>query len=79
VCEIAREKMVIKCVFSGNGSAFYDVLLIDERIRHRLSIEVSVERLAEALAQDYPDLVVTVSGRAAMHGWITSTVVRRHG
>lgn len=79
VCEIAKDNMVVKCVFSGNGSEFYDVLLIDERVRVRLCGEVSVERLAEQLSQDYPDLSVTVSGRAATHGWITSTVVRRHG
>ncbi len=79
VCEIAKDSMVVKCVFAGTGMGFYDVLVIDARVRTHLLNEVSVERLSEQLAHDYPDLTVTVSGRAATHGWITSTVVRRHG
>lgn len=78
VCEIAKDHMVVKCTFESVSSSFYDVLLIDAVIKHRLRSEVSVERLAEQLAGDFPSLQVTVSGRAKTHGWITSTVVRRH-
>lgn len=77
VCEIANDEMVVKCVFESNARAFYDVLQIDSVIRQRLAQPVSVERLAEQLAADIPDLRVTVSGRAKTHGWITSTVGKR--
>lgn len=78
ICEIAKDHMVIKCVFEGQANAFYDVLGIDGIIKWRLAKEVSVERLAEQLAADFPDLNVTVKGRAKTHGWITSSVVRRY-
>lgn len=78
ICEIAKDHMVIKCVFDGVGNEFYDVLAIDGVIQWRLASQVSVERLAEQLAEDFPDLDVTVSGRAKTHGWITSKVVRRY-
>lgn len=69
--------MVVKCVFECTDKSFYDVLLIDRVIRMRLLKPVSVERLAEQLAVDFPSLRVTVSGRAKTHGWITSTVGKR--
>lgn len=77
ICEIARDEMVVKCVFSGTTNSFYDVLGIDGAIRACLTRPVSVERLAEQLANYFPELCVTVRGRAKTHGWITSTVTRR--
>lgn len=70
--------MVVRCVFEATANEFYDVLFIDGVILARLQKSVSVERLAEQLAADFPGLSVTVSGRARSHGWITSRVVRRH-
>lgn len=77
ICEIAHDQMVVKCVFECNDNKFYDVLLMDGVIRTRLLKPVSVERLAEQLATDFPSLQVTVMGRAKTHGWITSTVGKR--
>ena len=79
ICEIAHDVMVVKCVFEGSSNSFYDVLQIDAFIRQVLFSPISVERLAENLADAFPSLRVTVSGRAKTHGWITSSVVRRHG
>lgn len=76
VCEIAHDKMTVRCVFEAFCRSFYDVLGIDGVIRYRLLSPVSVERLAEQLSDDFPDLRVTVFGRAATHGWISSTVGR---
>jgi len=78
VCEIAHDSMTIRCTFEAVTSRFYDVLEIDKVIRSRLEVPVSVERLSEQLAADFPGVAVTVSGRAATHGWITSGVVHRH-
>lgn len=78
VCEIAKDDMTIKCIFECSSKNFYDVLLMDGVIQYRLAKQVSVERLAEQLATDFPDLTITVMGRAKTHGWITSKVVRRH-
>lgn len=78
VCEIAQDDMVIKCVFEATTREFFDVLFIDKVLKQRLMSPVSVERLSEQLSSDFPTLQVTVSGRAKTHGWITSTVVRRH-
>lgn len=78
VCEIAKDVMVVKCVFEATANRFYDVLEIDGVIRRRLDVPVSVERLAEQLASDVPGVAVTVMGRAATHGWITSGVAHRH-
>lgn len=77
ICEIAKDAMVIKCVFATTTRAFYDVLEIDRTIRRLLENPVSVERMAEQLADIFPDLAVTVMGRAATHGWITSAVPKR--
>jgi hypothetical protein len=77
-CEIAHDDMIVKCVFRATAREFYDVLLIDACIKARLAKPVSVERLAEQLAADFPSLEVTVSGRAKTHGWITSTVTKPH-
>ncbi|MFM9115529.1 MAG: hypothetical protein ACKOU6_05145 [Planctomycetota bacterium] len=77
ICEIARDGMVVKCVFECHDNKFFDVLGMDDVIRRRLELPVSVERLAEQLAADFPSLQVTVSGRAKTHGWITSTVGKR--
>lgn len=74
ICELAGDEMVVKCCFESYDRSFYDVLAIDGVIRHRLGRPVSVERLAEQLAEDFPDLTVTVKGRAKTHGWISSTV-----
>lgn len=79
ICEIAHDLMTVKCVFEGTSSSFYDVLQIDVFIRQVLGLPISVERLAESLADAFPTLKVTVSGRAKTHGWITSAVVRRFG
>lgn len=76
ICELAGDDMVVKCVFESHDKSFYDVLGIDGMIRHRLLRPVSVERLAEQLATDFPDLRVTVKGRAKTHGWISSTIGR---
>ncbi len=78
VCEIAKDDMTIKCIFEYSGKKFYDVLLIDGVIEFRLAQQVSVERLADQLAIDFPDLSVTVMGRAKTHGWISSKVVKRY-
>ena len=78
VCEIAHDVMTVKCVFEAITNSFYDVLQINSVIVHRLAVPVSVERLAEMLASDFPGLFVTVSGRAVTHGWITSGVFHRH-
>lgn len=77
ICEIAHDVMTVKCVFECTSRAFFDVLQIDAFIRKLLETPVSVERLAEQLADAFPTLQVTVSGRAATHGWITSTVGKR--
>lgn len=77
VCELAGDVMVVKCTFVGTGHKFYDVLEMDKVIRARLSEPVSVERLADALSDDFKDLTVTVSGRAKTHGWITATASKR--
>ena len=77
ICEIAHDVMVVKCVFATTTASFYDVLEIDRTIRGLLESPVSVERLAEQLANLFPDLAVTVMGRAATHGWITSAVPKR--
>jgi hypothetical protein len=76
VCEIARDVMVVKCIFESLSKKFYDVLQIDAAIRRRLLEPVSVERLAEQLSEDVPGVQVTVMGRADTHGWITSTALR---
>ena len=76
VCEIAKDLMVVKCIFDAVSKNFYDVLQIDAAIRRRLLEPVSVERLAEQLAEDIPGVQVTVKGRADTHGWITSTALR---
>lgn len=76
VCEIAKDAMTIKCVFECTSNVFQDVLLIDAVIRDRLQTPISVERLAEQLAGAFPEMRVTVSGRAKTHGWITSGVCR---
>lgn len=77
ICEIAKDDMVVKCVFECTDNSFYDVLAIDQVIKKHLLQPVSVERLADNLAADFPNLQVTVSGRAKTHGWITSTVGKR--
>ena len=78
ICEIAKDDMTIKCIFHCATKKFYDVLMIDGVIKMRLAQHVSVERLAEQLSVDFPDLSITVMGRAKTHGWITSKVVRRY-
>ena len=77
ICEIAQDVMKVKCVFEAVTSRFYDVLQIDLTVRLRLESPVSVERLAEQLANDFPDVAVTVTGWAATHGCITSGVLHR--
>ena len=78
ICEIAKDHMTIKVVFEYSGKQFYDVLMIDGCIQYRLAQQVSVERLCEQLATDFPELTVTVMGRAKTHGWITSKITRRY-
>ena len=77
ICEIAQDVMTVKCVFEAVTNRFYDVLQMDLIIRLRLESPVSVERLAEQLANDFPDVAVTVTGWAATHGCITSSVMHR--
>lgn len=77
ICEIAKDVMVVKCSFATTTRSFYDVLEIDRIIRGLLESPVSVERLAEQLAGIFPDLAVTVMGRAKTHGWITTAVPKR--
>jgi hypothetical protein len=76
VCEIAHDDMTVKVTFAAATSKFYDVLAIDGVIKAALCRPVSVERLAEQLADFFPDLSVTVEGRAKTHGWISSTIER---
>jgi len=77
VCELAGDKMVVKCEFAGTGRKFYDVLMMDGIIKAHLLKPVSVERLADNLSEEFPDLLVTVRGRAKTHGWITATAAKR--
>jgi hypothetical protein len=77
VCEIAHDKMVVKCTLATTSNKFFDVLEIDRLIRRLLESPVSVERLAEQLSDCFPDYSVVVAGRAKTHGWITSTVPAR--
>lgn len=77
MCEIAHDQMVVRCIFESTDNSFYDVLGIDGIVKMRLTKPVSVERLAEQLADDFPTLRVTVTGRAKTHGWISSTVAKR--
>lgn len=77
ICEIAHDQMVVKCVFECHDRKFYDVLAVDGIIRWKLTKPISVERLAEQLAEEFPDLRVTVMGRAKTHGWVTSTIGKR--
>lgn len=76
ICEIARDDMTVRVTFEAVSEKFYDVLAIDGVIKRALHQPVSVERLAEQLADVFPDLSVTVEGRAKTHGWITSTIER---
>lgn len=76
ICEIARDDMTVKVTFEAATSKFYDVLAIDGAIKAALCRPVSVERLAEQLADFFPDLSVRVEGRAKTHGWISSTIGR---
>lgn len=76
-CIIANDEMTIKFVFEGEGAKFYDVLKIDELIDAGLQVPVSVEGMADLLADALPKLTVTALGRAASHGWITATVKSR--
>lgn len=77
ICEIAHDQMVVKMIFASTSNTFYDVLGIDGVIKALLNKPVSVERLAEQLSDYFPELSVTVMGRAKTHGWITSTVPTR--
>ena len=76
-CIIANDEMTIKFVFEGEGQQFYDVLKIDELIDAGLRVPVSVEGMADQLADALPKLTVTTLGRAASHGWIIATVKSR--
>jgi len=76
ICEIARDDMTVRVTFEAFSKEFYDVLAIDCAIKRALHQPVSVERLAEQLADFFPDLSVTVEGRAKTHGWISSTIER---
>ena len=73
-CIIANDVMTIKFIFEGEGSQFYDVLKIDELIDAGLQRPVSVEGMADLLADALPKLTVTALGRAASYGWIIATV-----
>lgn len=77
VCEIAHDRMVVKCTLATTTNKFCDVLEIDRLIRRLLESPVSVERLAEQLSDCFPDYSVVVAGRAKTHGWITSTFPAR--
>lgn len=76
-CIIANDEMTIKFIFEGEGSQFYDVLKIDGLIKSALKVPVSVEGMADLLADALPKLTVTALGRAASHGWISATVKSR--
>lgn len=73
-CIIAHDEMTIKFIFEGEGQQFYDVLKIDELIDAGLLVPVSVEGMADMLADALPKLTVTALGRAASHGWIIATI-----
>ena len=72
-CIIANDEMTIKFIFEHAGRTFYDVLKIDEVIDQALLTPVSVEGMADLLAETFPGMTVTAMGRADSHGWIIST------
>ena len=72
VCVIAMDAMKIKFKFQAFANEFFDVLKINEAISEQLKQPVSVEGITDFLSAQFPGMVVTVSGRAASHGWITA-------
>lgn len=73
-CVIAKDEMTIKFIFECESHEFYDVLKIDKMIEAELESPVSVEGIADKLADAFPGMTVTALGRAASHGWISATV-----
>lgn len=77
VCELAHDAFIVKCAFSCTGKKFYDVVMINGVIKAHLLKPTTVERLADHLSEEFPDVNVSVSGRSRSHGWITATAVKR--
>lgn len=70
VCIIAKDKMTINFKFEAFTKDVYDVLKLDEMIRLILKVPVSVEGAQQELKEMFPDMKITVRGRAESHGWI---------
>lgn len=74
ICVVANEPMVIRLSFECRGRTFFDVIKINAMINELLRSPVSVEGMAEMLALAMPGVIVTATGRAISHGWISSRV-----
>lgn len=70
VCIIAKDKMTINFKFEAFTKDVYDVLKLDEMIKLILKVPVSVESAQQELKEMFPDMKITVRGRAESHGWI---------
>lgn len=70
ICIIAKDKMVLNVKFEAYARDIYDVIKLDNFIKLMLANPVSVEGTQQALKSAFPDMVITVRGRAESHGWI---------
>lgn len=77
VCELAHDKMTVRCEFRGAGKKFYDVMMIDGIIKAHLLKPTTVEKVADNLSLEFPDLTVKVVGWSESHGVIQVETVRR--
>lgn len=74
ICVIAKDKMTINFSFECFTKEIYDVLKIDKTIDDLLCDPVSVESALEYMKSLFPDMVITVRGRAESHGWIEASL-----
>lgn len=74
ICIIAKDKMTINFKFECFTKEIYDVLKIDKAIDNLLENPVSVEGALEFMKSLFPDMLITVRGRAESHGWIEAKV-----
>ena len=70
ICIIAKDRMTINFKFEAFTKDIYDVIKIDLLLKKVLEMPVSVEGSQENLKSVFPDMTVTVRGRATSHGWI---------
>tara|TARA_R100000951_G_scaffold28237_1_gene24223 strand:- start:4099 stop:4389 length:291 start_codon:yes stop_codon:yes gene_type:complete len=70
ICIIAKDKMTINFKFEAFTKDIYDVIKLDKFIESMLTTPVSVEGSQQVLKSAFPEMVVTVRGRAESHGWI---------